>query len=191
MLRYLIVSIAAFVLVLSPAGAAEIGDDGLHKPEWLRTTFKDMAEDLEEARAEGKRMAIIFEQRGCIYCTKMHEEVFPDPDVKAFIEENFFIVQMNLFGDEEVTDFDGEVLSEKKMARRWGVVFTPTIMFMPEEAPESGTAAEASVSTMPGAFGKWTTLNMFRWVHAKGYDTDEHFQKYHARELQRQTGASN
>jgi hypothetical protein len=32
---------------------------------------------------------------------------------------------MNLFGDVEVTDFDGTVLSEKDMAVRWGVMFTP------------------------------------------------------------------
>ena len=34
---------------------------------------------------------------------------------------------------------------------------------------------------MPGAFGKWTFLNMFRWVDDKGYEGDEHFQKFHAR----------
>jgi hypothetical protein len=38
---------------------------------------------------------------------------------------------------------------------------------MPETAPEKGTAAAAAVSVMPGAFGKHTTLNMFRWVHEK------------------------
>ena len=191
MLRRMLLALVPALLLAVPAGSVEIGEDGLHKQPWLRTTFKDMAEDLAEAEAEGKRLAIIFEQRGCSYCRKMHEEVFPDPDVKAFIEENFFVVQMNLFGDEEVTDFDGEILSEKKMAKRWGVVFTPTIMFMPETAPDGGTAGEASVSTMPGAFGKWTTLNMFRWVHAKGYETEEHFQKYHAREYERQTAGSN
>ena len=37
------------------------------------------------------------------------------------------------------------------------------------------------LGAMPGAFGKWTFLNMFRWVHEKGYEGDEHFQKYHAR----------
>ena len=36
----------------------------------------------------------------------------------------------------------------------------------------------------PGAFGKWTFLDMFRWVREKGYETDEHFQKYHARRIQ-------
>lgn len=170
-------------LLVTPAQALEIGDDGLHKTPWMSVTFKDMAEDLETAREEGKRLAIIFEQRGCIYCKKMHEEVFSDPDVSKFISENFIVVQYNLFGDEEVTDFDGEALPEKEMARRWGVVFTPTIMFMPEDAPETGTAAQAAVSQMPGAFGKHTTLHMFQWISENGYDGDEHFQKYHARKF--------
>lgn len=167
----------------SPALAAEIGDDGLHKQEWFSLTFKDMAEDIETAKEDGKRLAIIFEQRGCIYCTRLHEEVFSIPEVSEFVRDNFMMVQMNLFGDEEVTDLDGEVLSEKQMAKRWGVVFTPTIIFLPEDAPADGTAAQAAVSVMPGAFGKHTTLNMFRWVHEKGYDGDEHFQKYHARKF--------
>ena len=92
-------------------------------------------------------------------------------------------MQMNLFGDEEVTDFDGEAMAEKDMARRWGVVFTPTILFMPETPPASGTAGAAAVATMPGAFEKGTSLHMFQWVAEKGYEGDEHFQKYHARKL--------
>ncbi|MBK1634444.1 thioredoxin family protein [Rhodovulum adriaticum] len=175
---------AGFLAVATPVlAAAPMGDDGLHKPEWLRDTFKDMSEDLAEATAEGKRMLVIWEQRGCIYCSKMHEEVFPDPRIKALIEENYFVVQMNLFGDVEVTDFDGTALSEKEMAQRWGVFFTPTLMFMPEEVPEGGTAAEAAVATMPGAFGKGTTRSLLQWVLEKGYEGDEHFQKYVARTL--------
>lgn len=178
-----LIAFLAAVLIALPAAAVEMGEDGLHKTPWMSVTFKDMAEDLETARDEGKRLAIIFEQRGCIYCKKMHEEVFSDPEVADFIKANFMVVQMNLFGDEEVTDFDGETMPEKDMAIRWGVVFTPTILFMPEEAPESGTAAQAAVSQMPGAFGKFTTLHMFQWVAEKGYEGEEHFQKYHARKF--------
>ncbi len=112
-------------LILAPAFAVELGDDGLHKPTWLRETFKDLREDLAEANREGKRLLLIVEQRGCIYCTKMHEEVFPDPKIDQLIRDNYFVVQLNLFGNVEVTDFDGTVLPEKEMAVRWGVMFTP------------------------------------------------------------------
>lgn len=161
--------------------AAEVGDDGLHKESWFTITFRDIADDIAQAKAEGKRLALTFEQRGCIYCAQMHEKILSDPEVRDYISANFMVVQYNMFGDEEVTDLDGETLTEKTAARRWGYVFTPTIVFLPEEAPEGKTVAEAAVATMPGAFGKWTFLNMFRWVREKGYERDEHFQQYHAR----------
>ncbi len=183
-MRQIYTLLLALVLAL-PAAAAELGEDGLHKADWMRETFKDLSEDLEEAKAEGQRLVVIFEQRGCIYCTRMHEEVFPDPRIDALLREEFFVVQMNLFGDVEVTDFDGDIRTEKAMAQKWGVLFTPTILFMPEDAPEAGlSASEAAVVTMPGAFGKLTTLNMLAWVLEKGYLTDENFQRYHARRLE-------
>lgn len=167
------------------AAAASLGDDGLHKADWMRDTFKDLREDLEEANAEGKRLLIMIEQRGCIYCTKMHKEVFPDPDIANTLEQNYFVVQLNLHGDIEVTDFDGETLSEKAMARKWGVLFTPTLIFLPEEVVEV-PATQAAVATMPGAFGKGTTLDLLTWVAERRYDLngDEDFQRYHARRIQ-------
>ncbi len=177
-----LIAAAAVALSLAlPAAAVEVpplGDDGLHKPDWLRDTFKDMREDLAEANAEGKRLLVIVEQRGCIYCTKMHEEIFPDPEIDALIRDNYFVVQMNLFGDVDVTDFDGETLPEKDMAVKWGVVFTPTMIFLPEEVPEGKTVAQAAVVSMPGAFGKGTTSALLTWVKDHGYESGEHFQKY-------------
>jgi thioredoxin-related protein len=168
--------------------AAELGDDGLHKAPWMRDTFKDLGEDLAEATAEGKRLMILVEQRGCIYCKKMHEEVFVVPEIAEYIEDNYFVVQINMFGDVEVTDFDGTVLAEKDMVKRWGALFTPSIYFFPEEVDDTMMATQAAVANMPGAFGQWTTLNMLTWVVEKGYEGDEPFQKYHARKFEEQKG---
>jgi thioredoxin-related protein len=182
-MRLIPATLAALAFAL-PAFAVELGDDGLHKPTWLRETFKDMSEDLAEANAEGKRLLVIVEQRGCIYCTKMHEEVFPEPEVDALIREHYFVVQMNLFGDVEFNDFDGTALPEKDMAARWGVLFTPTMIFLPEEVPEGATAAQAAVAIMPGAFGASTVKDLLTWIVEHGYESGEHFQKYHARMLE-------
>lgn len=171
-----------------PTMAAELGDDGLHKASWMRDTFKDLTEDLEEAGAEGKRLMVLIEQRGCIYCKKMHEEVFVIPEISQYIEDNFFVVQINMFGDVEVTDFDGTVLPEKDMVKRWGALFTPSIYFFPEEVGDDVMATQAAVANMPGAFGRWTTFNMLNWVVDKGYEGEEPFQKYHARRFEAQKG---
>lgn len=178
-----ILAVAAMLVMPWAVQAAEVGEDGLHKQAWFAQTFKDLKDDMAAAKAEGKRLAIIFEQRGCIYCKRLHEEVLSDAHIAGYIADNFMVVQYNLFGDEEVIDLDGDELTEKTAARKWRVVYTPTVMFMPEELSGEGDAGSLAVATMPGAFGKGTTLNMFKWVQEKGYDSDEHFQKYHARKI--------
>ena len=83
----------------------------------------------------------------------------------------------------EVTDFDGTALPEKEMAARWGVMFTPTMIFLPETVAKGATAAESAVAMMPGAFGIGTTEALLTWVKDKGYESGEHFQKYLAARL--------
>lgn len=168
----------------------EIGDDGLHKQIWMRDTFKDLREDLNEANMEGKRLVLMFEQRGCIYCSKMHNDVYSRDDISSYIEENFYVVQLNLHGDLEVTDFDGEVLSEKAMARKWNILFTPTVLYLPREVEDGLMATEAAVSLMPGAWLAGTTIDMLTWVKEERYllDNGEDFQRYHARRVKERSG---
>ena len=189
-MRFLFTLLTAVFLGNIAAGAT-VGDDGLHIQPWIRDTFKDLQEDLDEANAEGKRLAIFFEQRGCIYCTKMHESVYPDPELSDYIDENFFVIQLNLHGDLEVVDFDGDTLTEKQIARKWGILFTPSVIFLPEEVEEGKTAIQSAVAMMPGAFGRGTTLDMFTWVNEKRYalDSDEDFQRYHARRINERRAA--
>ncbi|MEY8144609.1 thioredoxin family protein [Falsihalocynthiibacter sp. CO-5D18] len=177
------VACAVFIMTTLNTFAAEVGDDGLHKAPWMRDTFKDLAEDLAEANADGKRLMVMIEQRGCIYCKKMHEEVFPAKEITSYITDNYFVVQINMFGDVEVTDFDSTVLPEKNMVKKWGVLFTPTILFFPEDVSTDTSAVLAAVATMPGAFSRSTTFDLLNWVVGKGYDGDESFQKYHARKV--------
>jgi len=181
-MKTLLIAAIAVMLTL-PVWAANLGDDGLHKAAWMRDTFKDLGEDLEEATAEGKRMLVIIEQRGCIYCTKMHEQIFPIPEIDALLNDQYFVVQINMFGDTEVTDFDGDVLSEKALVSKWGMLFTPTMVFFPEASDGTQSGAQLAVAQIPGAFGRWTTQNLLTWVLEKGYDSDEPFQKYHARKF--------
>lgn len=188
MFKWLLIAMM-FTLPSVGANAFTMGEDGLHKEDWFSITFRDIRDDIAEAAAENKRLVLIFEQRGCVYCKKVHEELLTDPEVRAYIKANFKVVQYNLYGDEEVTDLDGEKLTEKTAARKWRVAFTPTIMFLPEKAPESGSARDATVAIMPGAFRKGTFLDMFTWVREKLYDTEEDFQRFHARRIRERTAA--
>lgn len=175
---------ALLALVMAvPLSAAELGDDGLHKTNWFRDTFKDLQEDYEEARAEGKRLLIIFEQRGCLYCKDMHEGAFKDERVLKHLTETYYPVQLDLYGANEMVDTDGESLEERLAARKWGVMFTPTMVFMPPEIDLEKPANQQAVAIMPGAFAPGTTYDLMTWVAEQRYldQSEEDFQRYHAR----------
>ena len=183
--------LGAVLALGSPSGAAELNADGLHVAPWIEETFLDLREDLAEATAQGKRFAVIVEQRGCIYCTKMHEEVFVDPRIAEMLDEDYYVVRLNMHGALEAVDFDGTAMEERDLVRRWRNMFTPTMMFFREDVPEDMTGAEAAVVTMPGAFEKFTMMNLLTWVLEEGYDGEEDFQRYHARRIETLMEAEN
>jgi thioredoxin-related protein len=156
-----------------------INDDGLYTQPWFLTSFLDLKQDLAESHAAKKRLAVIWEQRGCPYCKEMHTVNFARPEINRYVRENFNVIQLNLWGDREVTDFDGKALSEKDLAKKWGILFTPTIQFFPETPAETGgkPGNTVEVARMPGLFRPHTFLGMFRYVREKRYG-DTHFQKY-------------
>lgn len=154
-------------------------EEGLYTQEWFLNSFLELAEDLQDAAAAGKRFAIIWEQPGCPYCRDLHTINLADPDVNAWIRERFAILQLIYGGNRQVTDFDGEVLSERRLARKYRVNFTPTIQFFPKrlEEFEGKSGAEAEIIRMPGYFRPFHFISMFEFIHYERY-RDIDFQGY-------------
>ena len=164
---------------LSFAAEPPMGDDGLYRQDWFLQSFLDLAEDLAEATARNKRFVLLWEQRGCPYCHDLHRINLADAQAVAYIRERFAVLQLNLWGDREVTDFDGEKLREKDFARKYRINFTPTLQFFPETADEikgrKGMGAE--VARMPGYFRPFHFVSMFEYVFEKRY-AHQDFQRY-------------
>lgn len=157
-----------------------IGEDGLHIQPWFLNSFLDLNEDLGEAHADGKRLVIFWEQNGCPYCKRMHEVNLRIPRIVKSIQDNFQVIQLNMWGDREVTDFDGEVLKEKDLANKWGVLFTPTIQFFPEttEQVAARQGNKAEVLRIPGYFKPFHFYFLFRYARTNGYETEPNFQRW-------------
>lgn len=157
----------------------KMGDDGLHKQDWFVESFLDLAEDLAEATAAKKRFAILWEQRGCPYCHDLHTINLRDKTAVSYIRERFAVLQLNLWGDRMVTDFDGETLREKDIARKYRVNFTPTLQFFPEtvDAMKGKKGADVEVARMPGYFRSFHFISMFEYVWDKRYASQD-FQRY-------------
>lgn len=170
----------AAVIAMSLPLQAEVGDDGLHDAPFLRATFKDLAEDYEEARADGRNLIVLIEQRGCIYCQRMHEEVFTDPEVNALLMEDYFAVQIDMFGGTEVTDFDGTTLSEADMVDEWGFRFTPTILVFAGAETPADPAPEAALTVIPGALDVDDTLSLLLWARSDEAQEGVSLSDFHA-----------
>jgi thioredoxin-related protein len=159
-----------------------IEEDGLFRQSWFQLSFLNLKEDFAEAKAAGQRFAVIFEQRGCPYCAKLHKEILAQNYINAYVRENFRVVQLDLWGAREVTDFDGSVMSERKLAERWGVIFTPTIVFFKDDLSGLeglwGRPLEA-IERLPLSFGPDTFYDLFVWVRHKLYVRDKNFQRFH------------
>lgn len=152
---------------------------GFYTQKWFINSFLDLAEDFDDATAAGKRFAIIWEQAGCPYCRDLHTINLADPDVNKWIEQRFAILQLNLFGSREVTDFDGEVLTERKLALKYRVNFTPTIQFFPvsENGMGGKSGAEVEIFRVPGYFRPFHFISAFEYVHGQHY-RDQDFQSF-------------
>lgn len=159
-----------------------LGDDGIYHYDWFHQSFLELADDLADAQDQGKHLMVKFDQKGCIYCEKIALEVLAEPAINKYVRENFVVVQMDLFGNKDVTDFDGTVLDESRMAQRWGVMFTPTIYFVSDRG-KADRLVDAIDASMPGAFGKGTFFAMLKWVREGGPENDELFQKYLIRNM--------
>ena len=160
--------------------------DGLYRQAWFALSFLDLREDFADAARDGKRLAVIFEQQGCPYCKRLHTEVLAERYINDYVRENFRIVQLDLWGQRDVTDFDGKVLSERALAERWGILFTPTVVFFKDDLKglegKWGRDLEA-VERLPLSFGSATFYDLFVWVREKIYERDRNFQRFHIARL--------
>lgn len=154
-------------------------EDGFYRQPWFLESFLELADDLAAAANSGKRFAVMWELRGCPYCRETHLVNFARADIADYIEANFDILQLNIIGSRKVTDLDGAEISEKALAAKYGVRFTPTVQFFPESAIGLGEKApeKREVARAPGYLRPDDFLAMFRFVREKGYETKS-FREY-------------
>ncbi len=168
------------LFLVAPLHAAEVGDDGLHLQPFFADTFLELGEDLAEATAAGKDLVIIWEQYGCPYCAEMHNVNFERAEITDYLKENFMVIQLNMWGSREVTDFDGETMGERELAQRWYTSFTPTTMFFtlddPDNPPQS--MREALAFMLPGYFKPFHHLSSLEYVATDGYKEQPNFQRW-------------
>jgi thioredoxin-related protein len=129
--RRLLAVIALFFAVSPAPTLAQIGDETL--PPVFVETLLELPDDAAQAAKSGKRLLLYFGQVGCPYCKELMQTSFTQKSIVDKVAKHFVPIALNLFGDREVTWFDGKVRSEKEFAKFLKVQFTPTLLLLDEK----------------------------------------------------------
>ena len=98
---------------------------------------------FSEAEKTGKIVMVDVVRNGCHYCTDMHNEVFKDINMAAYIEEKFIPIKINL--------------SYEKMPIETDVSMTPTFFFFDSK--------KRIIKKIPGSWNKEDFLNFLDNIH--------------------------
>jgi thioredoxin-related protein len=134
-LRALCWWLAVAVLTVSMAHAGPGRDPYQH---FFHSTFGDFQEELEQARAQGKKAVLVFfEMDDCPFCHRMKDTVLNRPEVQEYYREHFLMFPLDVEGDVEVATFDGRSMPQKDFAfREHRVRATPVFAFFDLEGQQ-------------------------------------------------------
>jgi thioredoxin-related protein len=142
-------------------------------PEWFKPSFLDLRDDLQEARAAGKRGLILyFGQKHCAYCKKLLEENFVREDIAAYTQKHFDVIALDIHGSREVVTPAGERIIEMEWAKELDGYFTPSLLFLNLEG-------EAALF-LRGYYPTYTFMAALEFV-ADAHYQNEAFQAFIAR----------
>jgi len=125
-------ALAAAVLLPATASAQTPSPHAIDIPSWFTQSFLDFREDVRDAAKQGKRVMIYFHQDGCPYCAKLVSTNFTQKSIVDKARRHLVAIDINMWGDREVTWIDGRAMPEKQFAAALRVQFTPTLLFLDE-----------------------------------------------------------
>ncbi|WP_126453935.1 thioredoxin family protein [Sulfuriflexus mobilis] len=98
---------------------------------FFNQSLGDFSEELQVAREEGKKAVMLFfEQDECPFCHYMKNTVLNQPEVQDYFRKNFALFAIDIEGDVEMTDFEGQTMKMKDFAFKLNRVrATPVIAF--------------------------------------------------------------
>jgi len=138
LLSVLIIFILSFSLLnAQPTKMGKfLGAKDTTMPSWFLNSFLDLNEDITELSQNNKRLILFIHQPNCPYCHRFVTKNLEQKDIRKKLDTHFGIIDINMYGDREITDIDGQTYTEKEFAIKHKVQFTPTLIFFDEEAKQ-------------------------------------------------------
>jgi thioredoxin-related protein len=106
-------------------------------PDWFKTSFLDLRDDLEEALDAGKQGIMLFISASrCSYCKAFMDTSLADPTLRQRLTERFDVIGLEIFDDRELTTLDGHEYRVKEFVSLNRASYTPTLIFFGEDGQQ-------------------------------------------------------
>lgn len=112
----------ALLIALSLTGAA--------RAEVAVPVIEDLAAEARLARAKQVPLLIMFYAEHCGYCQVVEEEFLEPMIISGDYEDKVLIRRLLMTGVEPIRDFDGDETTAAEVSARYGVMVTPTLVFV-------------------------------------------------------------
>lgn len=115
-MRPLLYSLFALLLALDASAATGTRDPYAN---FFDQTLGDFTDDLADAREKGKKgILIMFEMDECPFCHRMKKTVLNRPDVQDYFKAHFLIFSVDVEGDVEIVDMQGNHTTMKEFSEK-------------------------------------------------------------------------
>ncbi len=159
------------ILLISSFSCKGNGSDNLPaKSEIIPVKWEKISAGFESAETQKKPLLIFFYTEWCIYCKKMNSEVFDDPEISKFMNENFISIRVNPEKEIETFDIMGEKLPAAKLMAYTGSNGFPTTLFLDNK--------KKPITTVPGFIEKGTFLSILKYLKAECYENKVSLDNY-------------
>lgn len=123
---------AIFIILSMMASISWAANTNVRDPykHFFNETWGDLPEELQKAKAEGKKgILIFFEMDECPFCHYMKNNVLNQPKVQEFYRKNFLNIIIDIEGDIEIVNLKGKTVKQKDFAKKNRVRATPVIAY--------------------------------------------------------------
>jgi len=133
LLKISMLILAFFAITISAqAKEASVQTEIRDASEFFDESLNDMQEEMEIATDEGKKgLLLMFEMDECPFCARMKKTVLNRGNIQDYFKENFRIISVDIEGDLDFVDFEGNDTTQKEFSlKQFRVRATPVFQFV-------------------------------------------------------------
>ncbi|MEX0843962.1 MAG: thioredoxin fold domain-containing protein [Balneolaceae bacterium] len=122
--------------------------------------WHEYEEAVELAEKNEKTIMLFMEADWCSVCKRMKREVFPDKEIQYLLNENFYIVSIDIESGKNML-YQQENITQKAFSKQMNLFATPTFIFLDFD--------ETVIGSKPGFMDKNELKQLLEFIYSDAY----------------------